>query len=323
MGHCPAVLIYKNLFSISKGVVKMGASGKNSPVFFLFLLPAVFSFVFVIIIPFFLGIYYSFTDWSAMAAGAQVNWVGLINYLAIFRDVTFLHAFLVTVAYAVLNVIFINFVAFSLALLVTNKLKLVGIYRAAFFLPNLIGGIILGYIWQFIFNNALVSFGNSLGIDFLEMTLLMSRNSALIAIVIVTTWQMAGYIMMIFVAAIQSAPAELLEAAHIDGATYLQRLRHILLPLITPAFTVSLFLTLVRSFQQFDVNFALTAGGPSGMFMGRALLTTEFLTLNIYNTVFGFRELSQGQAKSVIFFLLLAVTALIQVYFNKRKELEM
>ena len=129
--------------------------------------------------------------------------------------------------------------------------------------------------------------------------------------------------MMIYVAAIQSAPAELLEASQIDGATYIQRLRHILLPLIAPAFTVSLFLTLVRSFQQFDVNFALTAGGPAGIFRGQALMTTEFLALNIYNTAFQFRELAQGQAKSVIFFLTIVTLALIQVYFNKRKELEM
>ncbi|MCL1999401.1 MAG: sugar ABC transporter permease [Turicibacter sp.] len=295
---------------------------RSGLVFYLFLLPAGFSFVFVIVIPFVLGIYYSFTDWTAMT-GTNVNWVGLANYAAIFRDVTFLHSFLVTLAYAFLNIIFINAVAFGLALLVTNGLKLTGLYRAAFFLPNLIGGIVLGYIWQFIFNNALVSFGGNFGIGFLELTLLMNRNSALIAIVIVTTWQMAGYIMMIYVAAIQSAPAELLEASHIDGATYLQRLRHILLPLIAPAFTVSLFLTLVRSFQQFDVNFALTAGGPAGIFMDRALLTTEFLALNIFNTAFSFRELAQGQAKSVVFFLILVIAALVQVYFNKRKELEM
>ena len=301
----------------------MTSQYKNSLYFFLFLIPAVFSFTFVIVIPFLIGIFYSFTDWTAMTGGAGVNWVGLANYAAIFSDLTFLHSFLVTAAYAILNILFINFVAFGLALLVTNKLKLVGLYRAAFFLPNLIGGVILGYIWQFIFNNALTSAASSLGIGFLEMTLLMSRNSALVAIVIVTTWQMAGYIMMIYVAAIQSAPVELLEASQIDGATYLRWLRHILLPLIAPAFTVALFLTLVRSFQQFDVNFALTAGGPAGIFMGQALMTTEFLALNIYNTAFQFRELAQGQAKSVIFFLTIVTLALIQVYFNKRKELEM
>jgi raffinose/stachyose/melibiose transport system permease protein len=169
----------------------------------------------------------------------------------------------------------------------------------------------------------LITFGGNLGIGFLETTLLMSRNSALIAIVVVTTWQMAGYIMMIYVAALQAVPATLVEASYIDGANYLQRLRHILLPMISTAFTITLFLTLVRSFQQFDVNFALTAGGPSGRFMGQALLTTEFLALNIFNTAFTFRELAQGQAKSVVFFVILAVVALVQVYFNKRRELEL
>ncbi|MCL2841248.1 MAG: sugar ABC transporter permease [Defluviitaleaceae bacterium] len=297
-------------------------SGKHSPIFYAFLFPALFSFAFVIVIPFFLGIYYSFTDWTAMT-GTNVNWVGFANYTAVFNDVTFLHSFLVTVAFAVINIVVVNVVAFGFALLVTSKLKLKNMYRAAFFMPNLIGGIILGYIWQFIFNNAITAFGASIGSEFLATSLLANRFWALLAIVVVVTWQNAGYIMMIYVAAIQSAPAALLEAAHIDGANYWQRLRHILVPLVAPAFTVSLFLTLVRSFQQFDVNMALTAGGPSGMFMDRALPTTEFLALNIFNTAFAFRELAQGQAKSVIFFITLTVIALVQVYFNKRKEIEM
>ena len=295
---------------------------KHSPIFFLFLLPAVFSFVFVIVIPFIMGIYYSFTDWSAIT-GIEVNWVGFTNYIAIFQDITFLHAFLVTVAFAVMNIIMVNIVAFSLALLVTNKLKLVGVYRIGFFLPNLIGGIILGYIWQFIFNNAIIAFGNTIGSDFLSSSFLANRHLSLLAIVIVATWQYAGYIMMIYVAAIQSVPAALMEAAEIDGAKYHQRLRHILMPLVAPAFTVSLFLTLVNSFRQFDVNFALTAGGPAGMFMGRSLMTTELLALNIYQTAFAFRELAQGQAKAIVFFLVLTLIALIQVYFSKRKEVEM
>ena len=297
-------------------------TGKHSPIFFLFLLPAVFMFTFVIIIPFFIGIYYSFTDWNAIT-GTEINWVGLSNYTAIFQDVTFLHSFLVTVAFAVMNVILINIVAFFLALLVTAKLKFVNIYRIGFFLPNLIGGIILGYIWQFIFNNAILSFGDLIGSDFLSSSFLANRYLALLAIVIVSTWQYAGYIMMIYVAAIQSVPASLLEAAEIDGAKYFQRLQHVLLPLVKPAFTISMFLTLVNSFKQFDVNFALTAGGPSGMFMGRALMTTEFLALNIFQTAFAYRELAQGQAKAVVFFFTLTVIALAQVYFNKRKEVEM
>ncbi|MCL2035406.1 MAG: sugar ABC transporter permease [Oscillospiraceae bacterium] len=152
---------------------------------------------------------------------------------------------------------------------------------------------------------------------------LADRNFALLAIVLVGTWQYAGYIMMIYVTAIQGVPQSLLEAAEIDGANYLQVLKNIMFPLIAPAFTVSMFLTLVNSFKQFDVNFALTQGGPSGMFMGRALMTNEFLALHIYQTAFAYRELAQGQAKAVIFFVAIAVISMIQVYYNKRKEIEM
>jgi len=297
--------------------------GKYSPIFFLFLLPAVFAFVFVIVIPFFTGIYYSFTDWRAIT-GIETRWVGLANYVAIFQNNTrFLHAFLVTVLFSIMNIIAVNAVAFGLALLVTAKLKFVGIYRVGFFLPNLIGGIILGYIWQFIFNNALTAFGSAIGSEFLATSFFANRHLSLISIVVVSTWQYAGYIMMIYVAAIQSVPTSLLEAAAIDGAKYSQRLRHILMPLIAPAFTVSMFLTLVNSFRQFDVNFSLTAGGPAGMFMGESLMTTELLALNIYQTAFAFNELAQGQAQAVLFFAMLAVIALVQVYFNKRREIEM
>jgi raffinose/stachyose/melibiose transport system permease protein len=277
----------------------------------------------VIVIPFFMGIYYSFTNWNAIT-GTTVEWVGFKNYLAIKSDITFLHSFLVTVIYAIMNIIVLNVCAFFMALLVTGNLKFNGAYRAGFFLPNLIGGLILGYIWQFIFNNAIPSFGSMIGFTWLkENQFLANQYLALLAIVIVGTWQYAGYIMMIYVAAIQGIPPSLLEAAAIDGATYRQRLRHITFPLVAPAFTVSMFLTLINSFKQFDVNYALTAGGPSGMFMGKAIMTNEFLALNIYQTAFAYRELAQGQAKAIIFFAVLAVISLIQVRANKKREIEM
>jgi raffinose/stachyose/melibiose transport system permease protein len=296
---------------------------RNTPVFYLFLLPSVFAFCMVIIIPFFMGIYYSFTNWNAIT-GTTVEWVGLKNYTAIKSDITFLHSFLVTVAYAVMNIAVLNICAFFMALLVTGKLKFKGVYRAGFFMPNLIGGIILGYIWQFIFNNAIPSFGSLIGSVWLkENQFLANQYLALLAIVIVSTWQYAGYIMMIYVAAIQGIPDSLLEAAEIDGASYWQRLKHITFPLVAPAFTVSMFLTLINSFKQFDVNYALTAGGPSGMFMDRAIMTNEFLALNIYQTAFAYRQLAQGQAKAIIFFLVIAVISLIQVRANKKREVEM
>lgn len=297
-------------------------TGKNTPIFFLFLLPVMFAFTVIIVIPLIMGVYYSFTDWNAVP-GTPINWVGLSNYAVMFTDVTFLHSFLVTILFSVICIALINFLAFAFALLVTAKLKFTGLYRAGFFLPNLIGGIVLGYIWFFIFNNALTSFGSAIGSDFLSMSFLGNRFTSLFAMIIVTTWQMAGYIMMIYVAAIQSVPASLLEAAQIDGAKYHQRLRYITMPLIAPGFTVSLFLTLVNSFRMFDVNFALTAGGPSGIFMGQALWTTELLALNIFNTAHRFNEFAQGQARAIIFFLALMLISLVQVYFNKRKEIEM
>lgn len=298
-------------------------SNRNSPVFFAFTFPAVFAFCVVIVIPFFMGIYYSFTNWSGLT-DAEITWTGLKNYIAVTSDITFLHAFIITVVYAVMNIIVVNVVSFFLALLVTGKLRLTNMYRAGFFLPNMIGGLILGYIWQFIFNNALPSLGGLLGSTWLkEHQFLADSNLALIAIVLVGTWQYAGYIMMIYVASIQGIPPSLMEAAEIDGASYLQVLKNILFPLIAPAFTVSMFLTLTNSFKQFDVNFALTQGGPSGMFMGKALMTNEFLALNIYQTAFAYRQVAQGQAKAIIFFVVLAVISLVQVYFNKRKEIEM
>ena len=301
----------------------MGSKSQNKLIFFLFLFPSLFAFTMVIIIPFFMGIYYSFTDWNAMTE-TVVSWVGLKNYFAIFKDITFLNAFLITVVYALMSIAILNICAFFLAVLVTSKIKLKGLYRAGFFLPNLIGGIILGYIWQFIFNNAVPAIGKVIQSTWLQENLfLIDRNTALLAIVIVGTWQYAGYLMMIYMAAIQAIPDTLVEAAQIDGVNYFQRLRHIVFPLVAPAFTVSMFLTLINSFKQFDVNFALTAGGPSGMFMGRAVMTNEFLALNIYKSAFTYRQLAQGQAKAIIFFIILVVISIIQVRYNKKREIEM
>ena len=304
-------------------VKPLGKKPQHSLIFFLFLFPSVFAFIMVIIIPFIMGIYFSFTDWNAMT-GSKVSWSGLVNYIAIFKDVTFLNSFLITVVYAVISIVVLNFCAFFMALLVTSKLKFTNLYRAGFFLPNLIGGIILGYIWQFIFNNAVPAIGSMIGSVWLKENLFLAdRYLALLAIVVVGTWQYAGYIMMIYVAAIQGIPDTLLEAAEIDGVNYGQRLRHIVFPLVAPAFTISMFLTLVNSFKQFDVNFALTAGGPSGMFMGIAVKTNEFLALNIYNTAFSFRQLAQGQAKAIIFFIVIVLISIIQVRYNKKREIEM
>ena len=296
-------------------------------VFWLFLAPVLFAFVMVIVIPFFLGVYYSFTNWSSSArAGNALRLVGLENYVRIFNDPAFAYSFILTATYTVLNMLVINVVAFALALLVTAKTRLRHAYRAGFFIPNLIGGLILGYIWQFIFNNAVPSLGALLGFASWAdpANLVLARNtSALGALIVAGTWQYAGYIMVIYVAAIETIPAELHEAAQIDGASPLRRLRVITIPMASQAFTITLFLTLVQSFKQFDVNVSLTGGGPSTMFMGKPIYGTELLAMNIYNTAFISNDLAGGQARAVVFFLVLAVISLIQVSANKKREIEL
>ncbi|MBU0934072.1 MAG: sugar ABC transporter permease [Spirochaetes bacterium] len=296
--------------------------------FWLFLAPVLIAFTVVIIVPFILGIFYSFTNWTSSArADNALRFIGLENYIATFKDAAFAHSFGITVIYTFINMIAINVMAFALALLVTSKIKLRKFYRIGFFLPNLIGGLILGYIWQFIFNNAIPSLGKIIPLfSFLaspENLMLGNPSSAIIALVIVGTWQYAGYIMMIYVAAIENIPAELTEAAMIDGASPFQRLRAITLPMVAQAFTVTMFLTLVQSFKQFDVNVSLTAGGPSTIFLDKPILGTELLALNIYNTAFRSNLLSMGQARAVLFFLVLTIISLIQVAINKKKELEL
>ena len=287
---------------------------------FLFLFPTLFAFVMVIIIPFILGIYYSFTDWQG--TGAVSKMVGLENYKAISQEPGFLHSFLVTRLFTVLNIITVNVVAFVISLLVTSEIRGRNIYRAGFFIPNLIGGIVLGLVWQFIFSNILPSIGTALGIAGLSKSLISNKDTVMITMVIVNTWQYAGYIMLIYVAAIQGISKSVMEAAEVDGAKYWTRITRIQIPLMANAFTISLFLTLTNSFKMYDVNVALTNGGPVTMFMMKPVQASELLALNIYQTAFKYNNMAQGQAKAVIFFIVLTIFSIIQVSWNKSKEVE-
>ncbi|HUX51460.1 MAG TPA: sugar ABC transporter permease [Spirochaetia bacterium] len=298
------------------------AKDRNSTVvFWVFLTPVLFAFVMVIIIPFLLGVFYSFTDWSSSAgSGAGLKFVGLANFVQSFTDPAFIYSFIVTFIYTGINVIVLNVVALALALIVTSRLKFRNIYRVGFFVPNLIGGLILGYIWQFIFNNAIPALG---GIFANPDNLVLSKSATSVAaLVIVGTWQYAGYIMMIYIAAIESVPQELYEAAKIDGAVGFQRFIRITVPMIAQAFTITMFLTLVTSFKQFDVNVSLTAGGPSTMFMGKPIFATQLLALHIYDTAFAANHLAMAQARAVIFFLVLVIISTLQVRANKKREIE-
>jgi len=300
----------------------------NGPVFWLFLTPVLLAFLLVIVIPFFIGSWYSLTDWNATArAGAPLKFVGLKNFTDSFSDPAFLYSFLITTVYTAVNVLVINVLAVSLALVVTSRLKLKNLYRIGFFIPYLIGGLILGYLWQFIFNNAIPAIGRNLPfLGFLadpDRLILGKVGSSLGALVVVGSWQYAGYIMMIYVAAIEAVPESLYEAAKIDGASPWRKFRSITVPMIAQSFTITLFLTLVNSFKQFDVNYALTAGGPATMFMDTPLYGTELLALNIYRTAFVSNNLAAGQARAVIFFVVLVAVTLVQVRLNKRKEIEL
>ena len=287
---------------------------------FLFLFPTLFAFLMVIIIPFILGIYYSFTDWQG--TGAVSNLVGFDNYKVIFQEPGFLHSFLVTLLFTVLNIITVNVVAFAISLLVTSEIRGRNIYRAGFFIPNLIGGIVLGLVWQFIFSNILPSIGTSLGLSALSKSLISNKDTVMMTMVIVNTWQYAGYIMLIYVAAIQGISKSVMEAAEVDGARYWTRVTRIQIPLMANAFTISLFLTLTNSFKMYDVNVALTNGGPVTVFMGKPVQASELLALNIYQTAFKYNNMAQGQAKAVIFFVVLTIFSIIQVSYNKSKEVE-
>ncbi len=299
---------------------------QKNRVFVYFILPSFTAFSLFVALPFLQGIYFSMTDWNGLN---DPTFIGLDNYKTILHDYSFGYSFFRTALYSILNIFVINIIAFSLALIVTQKLKLQNIYRAGFFLPNLIGGLVLGYIWQFIFNRVLVQFGG-----IFESSLLINGNTALVGLIIVVTWQYAGYIMMIYIAAIQNVPQDLIEASEIDGANAWQRLRTITLPLVAQAFTVSMFLTLVTSFKQYDTVVSLTHGGPAtqlpswlGMIYNKTLLpvvqSTDLIAVNIYDEAFVNRNMGVGQAKSIIFFIILLVVALIQVYYNKRKEVEL
>lgn len=280
--------------------------------FYGFIAPCLIAFTFTVIIPFIMGIYYSFTDWNGIKS--NISFIGFENYKAIFSDQSFGDAFLFTLVFTIASVIIINLVGFGLAILVTRKFKLQNTLRTIFFMPNLIGGLILGFIWQFIFVKVFATIGDATGMTWL-FGWLTNKETGFWGLVILMTWQMAGYIMIIYIAALQNIPKSLIEASQIDGASGLARLRHIIFPLIRPGFTVCLFLTLSNSFKLYDQNLSLTGGGPQNK--------TQMITLNIFNTAFKFDDMGQAQAKAIVLFIVVACIALVQVYLSKKGEVEM
>lgn len=291
----------------------MKKSLKKKLIASVFIVPSLFIFINVVIIPFFMGIVYSFTDWNGFGfAGSK--FVGFKNYLDVFHDDKFMTSFGLTFKYAFFMVLLVNVIGLSLAVLVTSKIKTKNFLRSVYFLPNLIGGLILGFIWKFVFQKFFVQIGDMLGNDAIFFNWLDHPTTSFWAMIFVGVWQMAGYVMIIYIAAIQSISDEVLEAADMDGAGRWLRFRKITFPLIMPAFTISLFLTLSNSFKQYDTNLSLTGGGPFG--------TTELITMNIFKTAYNYDQYALAQAKAIIFFLVILVVTVTQVVISKKKEVE-
>lgn len=279
--------------------------------FWLFLFPVFLALTIVVIIPLVFGLFYSFTDWNGLGFS---EFIGLDHYARLLDDSRFLSSLWFTIQFAVVTVIILNVLGLGLALLVTQQLKSSNLLRTIFFMPNLIGGLILGFIWQFIFIGVFSDLGDLLGIAGLDGWL-STATTGFWGLVILTSWQLAGYIMIIYIAYLQSIPGELIEASKVDGANAFQRFRNVTFPLIAPAFTVSMFLTLSTSFKIYDQNLALTDGGPFN--------STEMVAMNIVYTAFSSNEMAYGQAKAIIFFIFVAIIAVSQVYYNKKREVQM
>lgn len=279
--------------------------------FWMFLAPVILSLGIVVIVPFIYGFIYSFTNWNGLVA---TEFLGFKNYITLFKDAEFRASVWFTTKFAVTSVILLNFLGLGLALLVTRNIKSSSFLRTVFFMPNLIGGLILGFIWQFIFVSVFGSLGDLLGIEALTGWL-STTATGFWGLVILTSWQMAGYIMIIYIAYLENIPKDLLEAAEIDGASGFQRFRKIIFPLVAPAFTISMFLTLSSSFQIYDQNLSLTDGGPYN--------STQMVAMSIVKTAFTENKMALAQSQAVIFFIMVGAVAITQVYYNKKREVDM
>lgn len=280
--------------------------------FGIFALPGIFCFVAVVIIPFIYGVYLTMTDWNGVSK--VKNFIGLKNFAGVTKDTQFWTSLGLTFKYVLAVVLLVNVIAFLIAYLLTRGIKGQNFFRAGFFTPNLIGGIVLGYIWQFVFSRVFVSVGESTGWGMFEVSWLSDPTKAFIALVVVSVWQLSGYMILIYVAGFMGLSEDVMEAAGIDGATGWRRMKDIVMPLMMPSVTICLFLTLSRAFMVYDVNLSLTAGAPYG--------TTEMAAMHVYEKAFTSRQFGVGQAEALILFVIVACISGIQVYLTKKKEVE-
>jgi raffinose/stachyose/melibiose transport system permease protein len=268
-------------------------------------------FFIVLAVPFGQGLFLTFTDWDGFG---YEKFIGVGNYAKSFQDPEFWATLTFTLKFVLVSLVAVNAVAFGLALLVTAKLRSKNIFRTFFFVPNLIGGVVLGVIWQFIFNTALVSISSKFGWSIFQSSWLNETDTAFWALIIVTVWQSSGYMMIIYITGLISIEQDVIEAARVDGASALRTLLAIKVPLMAQAFTISLFLTLRGGFMAYDVNVALTGGGP--------YRTTELISMHIFQDAFAYGNFGTGQSKAVIMFAMVAIAALVQVTVSKRMEVQ-
>lgn len=280
--------------------------------FCMFGLPGIFCFAAVVIIPFIYGVYLTFTDWDGVSA--EKNFIWFENFKGVARDGEFWTSLLLTFKYVILVVILVNVIAFAIAYLLTRGIKGQNFFRAGFFTPDLIGGIVLGYIWQFVFSRVFVNIGESTGWELFEASWLSDPDLAFAALVLVTVWQLSGYMILIYVAGFMGLSEDVMEAASIDGASGWVKMRKIVLPLMMSSITICLFLTLSKAFMVYDVNLSLTAGGPYG--------TTQMAAMHVYEKAFTSRQFGVGQAEALILFIVVACISGIQVYLTKKQEVE-
>ena len=268
-------------------------------------------FFIVLAVPFGQGLFLTFTDWDGFG---YEKFIGVGNYAKSFQDPEFWATLTFTLKFVLVSLVAVNAVAFGLALLVTAKLKSKNIFRTFFFVPTLIGGVVLGVIWQFIFNTTLVSISSKFGWSIFQSSWLNETDTAFWALIIVTVWQSSGYMMIIYITGLISIEQDVIEAARVDGASALRTLLAIKIPLMAQAFTISLFLTLRGGFMAYDVNVALTGGGP--------YRTTELISMHIFQDAFAYGNFGTGQSKAVIMFVMVAIAALVQVTVSKRMEVQ-
>ena len=269
----------------------------------IFVLPTFLAFILGFIAPFAMGVYLSFCKFTTVT---DAKFIGFSNYLKIFTDASFVHALWYTAIFTVVTVVLINVLAFAVALLLTKGFRGTNIFRTVFFMPNLIGGIVLGYIWQLIFNGVLSRYGTALALN---------EWYGFWGLIILVSWQQIGYMMIIYIAGLQSIPGDIIEAAEIDGANKIQTLFKVTIPMMMPSITICMFLSITNGFKLFDQNLSLTAGEPSKM--------SEMMALNIFNTFYGRTGWEGvGQAKAVIFFAIVVVIGMIQLRATRSKEVQ-